>query len=203
MKRNLVSAIVILNFLLANVNAQESGWQIAKEKDGIAIYTRELAGAEVKEFKALTEINTEMEFLVDMVLDVKEYARWMDNIESAEVIKKLTNNEFYVYSLIDIPWPINDRDLVTLNQVEREGKAKVKISLQSVEGFVPVKDDVIRMPKANGFWEFTLVGNGKIGVVYQFLGDPGGSVPDWLVNMFLVDGPFKSLSNMRKIAESR
>ena len=187
-----------------NVFAQGEDWKLEKEKDGISVYTRQPEGTNIKEFKATVEIQSEIQFLVDMVLDVEEYNQWMDNIKSAEVFQRINDDNFFVYSEINVPWPMTNRDLITKNKVNRDANSgAVHITLKGMEGILPEKEGIIRMPEADGFWIFTPQKNGYISVVYQFLGDPGGSIPDWMINMFLVDGPYKSLTNMKRIAESR
>lgn len=203
MKRRILSTIAIFSFmLLSNALAQETDWKLEKEKDGIAVFTREVGGMKIKEFKATTVINSEIEFLVTMVFDVEEYDKWIDNIKSAEVVKKISEDELYIYSEVKVPWPFDDRDIVTYDKVNRDiSSGVVTITITGVEGFVPEKKGVVRMPESGGFWQFTPQKDGKIAIVYQYLADPGGGIPDWLVNMFLVDGPFKTLENMKRIAE--
>jgi hypothetical protein len=202
MKSKILCALFIFSILLMNAYAQETDWKLEKEKEGIAVYTRNFEEVKIKEFKATTDINAEMEILVAMVLDVEEYSKWMENVKSAEVIKKISEDELYIYSVVDVPWPFDDRDVVTIDKVSRDASSGVvTISIQGVEGMVPEKEGVIRMPESGGFWKFTPQKNGRIAIVYQYLADPGGGIPDWLVNMFLVDGPYKTLENMKRIAE--
>lgn len=184
------------------MNAQESDWKLEKENDGISVYTREVGGMKIKEFKATATIETKIKVLVDMVIDAETYVDWIDKMEEAEIVEKVNENEFYIYSQVDVPWPFDNRDIVTLNKVIKDEKTgAVTIAITAVSGKVPEKDGVIRMPESSGFWKFSPNKEGKIAVVYQYLADPGGGIPEWLVNMFLVDGPFKTLENMKKIAE--
>jgi hypothetical protein len=57
------------------------------------------------------------------------------------------------------------------------------------------------MEKANGSWEFVKLSNGEIKVTYQFLADPGFNAPNWIIYLFIVDGPFKTLTNLKKSFE--
>ena len=49
------------------------------------------------------------------------------------------------------------------------------------------------MPKGDNLTEVT----------YQVHTEPGGSVPSWLANSFVVDAPFNTLSGLRTLAEKR
>lgn len=202
MKRKKLVAAFIFSLFLMNGIAQETEWKLEKEKDGIAVYTREVGGMKIKEFKATATINSKTDFLVAMVLDAETYIDWIDNIKKAEIVEIISPDEFYVYTEADVPWPFENRDIVTLNKIVRnKATGAAKIEIAGVTGIVPEKEEIVRMPESAGFWEFTPQKDGEIAVVYQYLADPGGGIPEWLVNMFLVDGPFKTLENMKRIAE--
>ena len=59
------------------------------------------------------------------------------------------------------------------------------------------------MPSGKGKWVFTPLENGKTQVYHQFGGDPGGSIPAWIVNMFLVDGPYKTMLGLQETIAKR
>jgi len=44
---------------------------------------------------------------------------------------------------------------------------------------------------------------GEVEVVYQVHTEPGGSVPSWLANKFVVEAPLNTLRNLRERAEKR
>jgi len=202
MKRKiLITLAIFIAFLISGI-AQETEWKLEKEKDGITVYTREVGGKKIKEFKAETIMNTQVPELVAMVVDASTYVDWIDKIENAKIVEVISKDEFYVYTEADVPWPFDNRDIVTLNKVVKDEKTgAVTIEIAAVAGKVPEKEGVVRMPESGGFWKFTPNKEGKIAVVYQYLADPGGGIPEWLVNAFLVDGPYKTLENMKRIAE--
>ena len=56
------------------------------------------------------------------------------------------------------------------------------------------------MPYSNGLWIFNPVSKGVTEIIYQYQGDPGGSIPGWVANLFIVDGPYKTLIGMSEFA---
>ena len=56
------------------------------------------------------------------------------------------------------------------------------------------------MSKVEGFWSLT-PREGEIEVIYEVHSEPGGSVPAWLANSFVVDAPFNTLQGLRQLAE--
>ncbi|MNO08734.1 hypothetical protein D3C81_2315520 [compost metagenome] len=55
----------------------------------------------------------------------------------------------------------------------------------------------------DGLWKLVPKGAGEVEVTYQVHTEPGGSVPSWLANSFVVDAPFNTLKAMRERAERR
>ena len=118
---------------------------------------------------------------------------------SKEVSEGKTTAERYAYSEIGMPWPFDNRDIVMHEQiVHNDNGASVIMKLHM--GLVHEKKGTIRMPVAEGGWYFSKEGN-KTGIRYEFLGDPGGSIPAWVVNMFIVEGPYSTLSNLKEQLE--
>ena len=188
--------------MISPLAGQELEWQLAKDKDGISVYTRQAEGSKLKEFKALATINAPIEKLVAMIYNTAGYKDWMTDLKSVIQLEGSNKNELITYTEVEIPWPAENRDIITLYQFKNEtGNDNVRIDLTSIAGDIPEKDGLIRMTNANGFWEFTSQGNDKTYVHYQFLADPGGNIPTWLINMFIVEGPFETLNNMKNIAE--
>ena len=58
------------------------------------------------------------------------------------------------------------------------------------------------MMLVQGKWEVETVDDKNVLVSYQFLADPEGSLPSWIINMFLVDDPFKTMQNLREYVKA-
>jgi hypothetical protein len=67
--------------------------------------------------------------------------------------------------------------------------------------YLPLQQGFVRVSRVKGFWQLKPY-EGGVEVVYQVHSDPGGSVPAWLANSFVVDAPFNTLINLRKLAEN-
>ncbi|MFT6099874.1 MAG: hypothetical protein ACJAYF_002424 [Arenicella sp.] len=55
------------------------------------------------------------------------------------------------------------------------------------------------MQYASSEWHFTPQSNGMVLVENYAHVDPTGNVPAWLTNLLIVDSPYQSLKNMRKL----
>jgi len=191
-----------LLFTTLSILAQDSndGWKLSKSKDGIKVYTRIPEGSKFKEYLAETTVQASPEQLVKVLKDVDHYTDWMAHIKSARLIKEDGKDEFYVYSEISVPWPFNNRDEVTKTVVSKdESSGTYNIFIVMIPDMLPENKGVVRMPEGKGKWVIEPVKDGMTQIVNQFIGDPGGSIPSWVVNMFIVDGPYKTLEGLKEI----
>ncbi len=204
-------SIILIFFLLTGMNpvsennkneAEQDDWKLAKSKNGIKVYLRKLPGKSIKQFKAITNINCKIEDIEKILDKVKDYPKWQTNTTTAEQIKRVSDTESYDYFTIELSWPLDDRDIVTFKTKTFSKDRKTLIYRnKSVPNYIPEKKDYIRLKDASGFWQIKQTGENKINLIYQYYGEPGGNIPGWLVNMFIVDGPLETLINLKEILE--
>ncbi len=204
-------SIVFLAFFLLTAGEEfaafsgipaDSTWILEKDKNGIKVYTRKAEGLEFKEFKAITTVNAPVSALVALVIDVETYPEWVENVKSSKILKVVNENEIIYYNEIKVPWPLSNRDNIVITKViQNSGTNVVKVVMKGRPDYLPEDPDIVRMPKANGFWEFLQGENNETEVYLQYLADPGGNVPAWIVNMFVVDGPYQTLMNMKEFVK--
>lgn len=176
-----------------------SKWELEKEGEGIQIYTRLNEGSPIKEFKAITTTTQSMETLVTIIDDVEKYPEWQENVSTATILKKVDSLSQYIHYSTEMPWPIDNRDIVVLLTKSVSNTGTVNYVHISKPDYVKEKENHIRIKVAKGSWTFTPLKDNKVKVVYQFFGDPGGHLPDWLINTFIVNGPYGTLKNLIKL----
>lgn len=170
---------------------------LKKSQDSIFVYTCKHADSRLKSIKANFSIKTKLSVLAGSLLDVPNYTSWQYKTIEATVLKKISDNEIIYRSEIEAPWPVSNRDLVMHLKVTQDTiTRKLIISLKSMPDFVTEKVDVVRVPHAEGQWIIEAGKNDELLIRYNFLIDPGGSVPVWLINLALADGPYETFRDL-------
>lgn len=196
-----ILSFTFLFFGLLGFNNPDS-WELAKHKNEIQIYTRAYENSEIQEFKALMRTSKSIHLLEDLIEDVEEFPNWQLNIASVKILKRLENSEKYVWFVIETPWPFSDRDMVVNLRKSVNEQGVITFNIINVPDYLEEKEDLIRMREADGKWVFTPLPNGQTEVLYQFYADPAGNLPEWVINMFIVDTPYQTFINVRhKIGE--
>lgn len=197
----LLIGILLVGVQLQNDADADTDWELVKSQDGIKVYTRLSEGSDVKEYRAVTTVSCEMKTLESLIENVEDYPNWQENIATSSLLKRVNPNEKYVRYTTDLAWPISDRDAVvhSIKSVNRKGQ--IVFNMRGAPNYVKSTNSYIRVKNIIGKWQFTPRLNGKIEVLQQFKGDPGGNLPGWLINMLIVSGPFKTFSNIRDMVK--
>jgi hypothetical protein len=186
----------------ASLTSPSTEWKLSKNSNNVKVFTRQPEGSKIKEFKAVITVTSSLQSLENLIENASAYPKWQSNIASAKIVKQISKTEQYIYYTTDVPWPITDRDAVVYSEKVKSADGTITYNLMSKPDYVEEKKDFIRIKNAKGMWQFAPQGN-KVEVTYQFYGDPAGTIPDWLINLFIVDGPYTTMLNLKKIVEKK
>ena len=179
----------------------ESNWQLEKDTSGIEVYTRSTPASDFKEFKAITKVKAEMNFVFATIIDPTRLTHWMADTLHAEVLNQ-TQGEQSAYIIQGVPFPLTNRDGVFDYSVDKSQANAITIHIRSGDPNIKANKDYIRIRDAKGYWliERQMNENSETEtlVTYQMLLDPGGTVPSWLANSQVVNVPFTTLKNLHK-----
>ena len=194
-------AIHLIYFLLflsfGNLIASEQeDWSLSIQQDGIDVYTKKVAGSRIDAFKATTMISAEYERVKDVILDYPNYPKWYQDYKKGEILEQSGPDKIVVRSVIDAPFPIKDRDSVKRFSVQQTDE-HIKVTLESAPTYIPHNNKQIRMTVSSGRWTLEKEGN-QTRVTIEYHADPEIPVPSWISNRYVVQGPAKSLSNLKK-----
>lgn len=175
-------------------------WQLKKDKNGIKVYTRPVAGTKINELKATMRMRTSVDRLVAVYLDPAKATAWVPDCEKARLVERKGDSSVSAYHMINNPWPISDRDYVIRSTVERNAKTG-----EAVIEFADVKDApaekcCVRMGMIKGSWHLTPEPEGHVMVTYRYHFHPGGGGTPPMVNMSLPILATETLSQLNALA---
>lgn len=195
--------IVLAFFLLAFVqkDVKVTQWEIVKKRNNITVSSRENSLSEVKEIRAETTINTSLSSLVYLIKHIEKQTEWAYAIMEAKVVRKYSNFHWVAYTMTDAPWPVDDRDCVTDVAMRQFSDSSIYINSYEVDSIIKPKKDVVRIPMIKAHWLLTPISAHKTRVRFQILLELGGSVPSWVVNLFIETGPYNTLRDFKEEVE--
>lgn len=203
----MLSALCLMAASVSAAADQAMDWELARQEQGIRVFTRPVAGSDIREFRGETEIDAGLNTLMAVLDDTRAFRHWMYNCKAASLVYKPSLLERYQYLLNDFPWPAADRDMLLRNLISQDPDTRiVTVALQAVplnavpeshRATVPRTDDVRRVERLQGFFELTPLSDSRSKVVFQLHLDPAGQLPASLVNALIVENPFETLKAMR------
>lgn len=193
-------AVVCGLTVLVAAGAQADDWKVAKDEAGIKVSLSEVSGSQYKAYRGETVINASVAKLRGLQEDVAGACAWIHECKSQKVLKH-EGNQAWTYTQINTPWPVTPRDSVLLVTTEEGADGSLTRKLQEVPKYIPEEKGFVRVSQVDGFWKFVPQGPNKTQVTYQVHTEPGGSVPSWLANKFVVEAPFNTLKALRERAE--
>lgn len=185
--------VLVLTICFA-MGIQAQSWTLSKDKNGIKVYTKSTSEYRMPASKVTATFNASYDKVVDAIWNVETYTDYVPDCAEIKVLKRNDSNEIIYYGLFNTPWPAADRDLVT--QIKKVDIANgVRIDMTNKSNYIEVKDKATRIPIYFGSWEIVDL-EGKVKVTLEYQTDPGGSVPDWMIQGAATKSPYNTVESL-------
>ena len=191
---------ILLTIVFFNSFSAQTDWTLAKEKNGIRIYTKEVEGSKFLAFRGVTEFSASLAEVWEILENVQAYPNWMYNTIQAKVIEK-NGPQMISYVITDAPWPVSDRDGFYKNVFTYNPGTSGEITIKAIPEYGPTYESMVRIEMLDGSWVITNLGNDRVKVVYQAHSEPGGNIPGWLASSGVISFPYYTLENLKKLVK--
>ena len=182
--------------------AHAEDWKVAKNEDGIKVSLTEVAGSQYKAYQGVTTIKAPIAKVRSLQEDVAGACKWIHECKSQKLLKT-EGDKSWTYTQFNTPWPVTPRDSILLVTTSIGSDGAVMRKLEGVSTYLPVEKGFVRVSQVEGFWKLVPKGADETEVTYQVHTEPGGSVPSWLANKFVIDAPFNTLKALKERAEKQ
>lgn len=196
-----VSLSVMSLFLAFAAQAQTDEWTLARDKSGIRVYTKPVAGSELNAVRGVTTVESSLGKLVTLIRDPSLRPRWDNFCGDSYLFKQVSAEEELVYLHSKMPWPVSDRDMV--NRVTwRQDPESLVVTMHSVatRDLLPPIKGRVRVTQALNDWQLTPIAGGLVEISTTVHLDPAGPLPSWLINSLSVESPYDVLKRLKALA---
>jgi len=175
-------------------------WELKRDENGIAVYTRKPASGNLKELRVVCKLKCTKAQLINTLQDISSYKEWVYSTKTNKVLKVVNPQETIYYSISNLPWPLKDRDIVVvLNIMPGTSGDKFGIEAKSLPKYLPEDKNFVRVPYSLAQWNVNVLSEKELKVDYTFSVNPGGSIPTWLVNSTIAVGPYNSFLKLQEL----
>jgi hypothetical protein len=196
-----IAAALAVSLALPGVAlATDVAWTLQREDDGISLYSREVADSPFLAVKVIATIDAPAEKVAQLLGDGNGCSPWRAMCKSSEVLETVSDSERLIYLVLDLPWPVSDRDLVvrSIAQVdEQAGTLHVKLESASAEH--PVQEYV--RAQSSGEYALKVLGATRSEFTYIQHTDIGGDLSPDMINPSLLSETFEDIRRLQQLAE--
>jgi hypothetical protein len=171
-----------------------SEWTKVLDEGGLKGYSRSVPGSDLLEFRSTMVIPARIELVGEILRDVQGLKRSSSRCKEVRMLEVKDRNNYTFYVAYGFPATMDDRDVVirvTTTYDLRLGRAISELAAID-SPLMPPRKGFLRIRQLTAQFVFEYLGREKTGIVYTSRTDPGGHIPDFLINY----------SNKRSLRES-
>lgn len=174
-------------------------WELHQDEDNVQIYQKHSENSDF-EVKATTVVKASVGSLLRLFDDTNVAPLWIDRCRRVELLEWFGNEKRLVHTYFSSPWPLQDRDMVTLANIEiSDDEAELNIQIVDKGKERQLLPHYTRMQEVKGHWRAERLDSGRLRITYIGSGDAGGNVPGWLSNRLLLASTHNTFVNLRKM----
>ncbi len=189
------SVIILLCLVVFSQELMAQEWETSKNGKGVKAFTM-VRKKGIKEVKVVTEVDASLEKIVRFITDYNNPKEWKHSTRTSKIVDKQSDSLFTVYFVIATPWPLKDRDFYATVEVKEGAEEHITEIIFHPKTGLEDESRKVRMTDFETKWVLNEIAPEKTMIELYSYGDPVG-VPTSLVNIFIVDTPFKTVQNLK------
>ncbi len=175
-------------------------WELIIDKKGIQVFSKWMvteSGLKTRVLKGELHLNGSGEEVVSLI---KQQKKWMQGLKDYRLLNE-NGNEWYSYVEFHLPWPLNNKDLVALNNVEYlSEKNHIRIYSYSCPDFTSKKSGVKRIEHFEAEWNICQISKHQVELSYIAYTANEPEYPRWIQDPIVQSAFFSSLAELKAIA---
>lgn len=202
LKINFILSSLILFLAFPSSAFATDEWRLDKSEGGIKVFTRAYPESEIREIKAVMEVESSLAALLAIIEDHPNASQLNEIVAEAHAVGRVDERHYKVYMRMAMPWPVQDRDVLNCREINQNNESYVVTVLdRSCGGGVAPKRNVVRMTASRQQWRFSPLDQHSVKVEFTAHSDPEGPIPVWLINSMSTDAPYQILNNLRALIQ--
>jgi hypothetical protein len=189
--------------------ADESGWDLVREEDGVQVSRKAIAGTGMQAWKGTKEFppGTDSDAVFARITDTEAHLHISPGLIASKIVKREGTGALY-YQVLDAPLPLSDRYWIARSASfedvgGKDGHHRRTWSSVGPANAAAVRSELqerypraVEVPETHGRWDLVPLTTGGLRVTYRSVVDPGGAVPQGLANSVAGRGVADNINRM-------
>jgi hypothetical protein len=170
-------------------------FKMLKNRDGIDLYYRWMKmpeGKQVRQMKAVLEINGGTENILNLLKDEKLALEWIPSAEQFRNLTQVNGPEWVSYIQFAIPWPFADQDCILEYKTMVKASGETVIDFHTNPEYIGEVDGMSRMKDITGSFVIRELPDGRSILECYFLSEKASVIPRWITEP-IITGSILSL----------
>lgn len=172
------------------------GWEKVKEKDGIIVYEKKIGDRSA--FRAVAILEGTPEKLVGILHNTQRWRYWIEDLDEGRELERISPFHAVYYQAIDTLFPASNRDLVFESVITREADSSILVKMRSIEHPLAPETVGVRATLLYTSYKIEPLPENRMKVVFENLSDPGGRLPNFLVDWASKSYPISLIQGLQK-----
>ena len=175
-----------------------------KEENGIQLSSRWIpapGNRETRELKAAFEVDAEPSEIMELLRNEQQALLWMRGVKEVKMHFSGKPDEWYVYLLYNIPWPLNKQDcIIRYRLMSDSGAEQIQLKLEGAPDYMAVRENIERIPHVSGGWIISRTPDGKCQVEYSVFSFQKPRFPRWATDPVIQNNLIQTMVSLRELA---
>jgi hypothetical protein len=180
-------------------------WRLQREDP--ATSTRVWSGRRpdgVPAFRATTVVDARLSSLAAVLLDTERAPEWVYRLREAVLLRTEGPTRGVTLVVTNMPFPLADRESVVAWEISQDPRTlDVMVACRAATDSPPQRPDRVRMAVFESRWVLSPRPDGRVDVLFEGMGDPGGNLAWPVLRHFagaaVWEGPWQTLLALHRI----
>ena len=189
-------------FLQAPLPAEK--WELVEVKDGVEVFESAWEEYSEHQYKGVSVLEQPIEIIAAVLSDISTYPTWFHRCSQATKMKDKNSSvlDFFLYIIIDVPWPFADRDAVFHAETTMDGEVgRLEIrSRAQADSEVANHQDFVRITDSEQRWILEKIAPRTTRTTFINRTAGSGSMAAFIADLGSRATVVESLINLRTVA---
>lgn len=200
MQRMLCLTVCLIGLIPSSLPAVDEIGKLVKDLDGIHVYTRDVPGKAMDEFKRVGIINARLEIVAAVLRGVPAAVEGMEDTISADKINQHEGDDLIALYVTKLPWPLKPRESlldVKANTDYQHGCAVIDMCGLDDHRLRPVAPSHVPMAYVHASYILEYIDREHTRITYTAMLDQGGIISVLVANLIVVKLPYHTIRALR------
>ena len=197
LKSLILCSVITFQFLLSGCSFMKSK-ESDNFKSSIQVELTRYQQSAFKQVEASFLTSKSKELVFRVLSDIEQTPEWLGRVNSLEVLDIYNNQAYLLQTVIAMPWPFKDRELITCVDT-RFKEMMTTIDIYSCSDRVPENEQYLRLPYIVSRWRIKEINDDTVEVKYKTWLDPKGIIPAFIFNKELIESTKVDFNKLQEI----